>query len=65
MTPSTIEKCPHCAKTGDGYMCQAKFDGWTCTRPDKHTGDHSACGLLTHPYATWPQTPPLAPGSSL
>lgn len=28
-------------------------DGWTCTLPAGHDGQHEAHGALAYPYATW------------
>lgn len=37
-------------------FCNARYDGWTCTRQVGHSGDHIACGALDHNYKTWPRS---------
>ena len=58
MKQTTIEDCPHCAKTGDGTMCGNNGLGWICTKPAGHPGDHVACGKHAHDIISWPQSPP-------
>lgn len=33
--------------------CGDDGDGVTCTKPEGHTGPHSACSLTQHPIEVW------------
>ena len=37
-----------------GNYCDESRDGWICTRPKNHEGDHAAHGSARNQYATWP-----------
>lgn len=34
-------------------LCAAHNQGYTCTRPEGHVGNHVACGNITHNIHTW------------
>lgn len=41
------------SKRGEPF-CRERRDGWTCTRPEGHDGDHAAHGPDDDtPYASW------------
>lgn len=44
--------CPYHA-TGPVADCGARNESLSCSRPLGHSGDHAACGLLTHPLFVW------------
>lgn len=48
--------CPYCLdNTGEIEMCDSEWDGWICTRPKGHDGEHVACASLGHcNLAQWP-----------
>jgi len=50
-----INNCPHCA-TRMGKYCGDNDEGYVCSRPEGHEGEHMACGLLNHPIRTWRKT---------
>lgn len=47
--------CLFCTRSWDADTCQASTgkDGFYCTRPTGHGGDHVACGVDGHDYARW------------
>jgi hypothetical protein len=42
-----------CQDYGDKCRDQ-HYDGFRCTRPKGHSGDHVACGELVHNVKSWP-----------
>ncbi len=65
MKQTTVENCPHCAKAGDGKMCGKHGQGWCCTKPAGHTGDHVACGKHAHDIISWPHEGTKIPAAAL
>jgi hypothetical protein len=51
-----IKQCKICAKSGQEVCRAHEGNGYACTRPKGHEGDHVACGSLRHypePLARW------------
>lgn len=39
----------------DEHACRARYQTWSCTRPDGHEGRHEAGGLRGQMFASWTQ----------
>lgn len=40
---------------GEGEICGVQYQGYFCTLPLGHAGNHSACGNIEHNLRVWPQ----------
>ena len=47
--PGDLTATPRCL----AYHEDGTGGVWMCTRPKWHDGDHAACGIGSHPMATW------------
>jgi hypothetical protein len=43
----------HCQLCDGLEFCDAKREGFVCTRPKGHAGDHVACGHFVHGAHVW------------
>lgn len=43
-------RCDYCDHESE--CCRSTFNGFSCTRPEGHDGEHKACGIK-HPIVSW------------